>query len=207
MVRQKEVLSKDQVQKLIDNAPTFKMQLVVGTMVQTGMRVGELVNFKPDWIEASEKVIYVQDNEVPIKWSPKRDSKRRIPITDGLLKNLERLIGNRTTGYVFESQKRRATKSVGNGKVTRRTFGRYTYRSMIRKVNRISVEVLGHKTGTHIFRATYASHLVKAKLDLESIRKLLGHSEIKTTLLYIRALPDFNSWEEVRRVELMNLEI
>jgi len=50
MVKQKEVLSKNQVQALIDNADSFETQLMIITMVQTGMRVGELVNFKPNWI-------------------------------------------------------------------------------------------------------------------------------------------------------------
>jgi len=48
MVKQKEVLSKNQVQALIDNADSFETQLMIITMVQTGMRVGELVNFKPN---------------------------------------------------------------------------------------------------------------------------------------------------------------
>jgi len=34
----------------------------------------------------------------------------------------------------------------------------------------------------------------------------LGHSDIKTTLIYIRGLPDYNSWDTVRNMELMQLE-
>lgn len=153
-------------------------------------------------------LIYIQRNTTPIPWAPKRDSQRKVPITETLLMNLKRHLGNRKTGYIFQSQKQRSTiRRWDETILTRRTYGRYEYRSIVRKVNKIAIQVLGRSTGTHVFRATYASHLLKAKLDLESIRKLLGHSDIKTTLIYIRALPDYNSWDEVRRVELMELEL
>jgi len=207
MVKQKEVLSKSQVQRLIDGAGSFETQLMIATMVQTGMRVSELTNLKPKWINYQDKIIHIQGNDSPIKWKPKRDSERRVPVTDTLLKNLKRHLGHRKTGYVFQSQVKRATRKIGDKSVTKRTFSRYSYRSIIRKINDISRKILEKNIGTHIFRATYASYLLNAKLDLESIRKLLGHSDIKTTLLYIRGLPDYNSWDVVRNVELMNLEI
>ena len=48
MVKQKLVLSKTQIQSLIDNAESFETKLIIATLVKTGMRVGELVNFKPN---------------------------------------------------------------------------------------------------------------------------------------------------------------
>jgi len=192
---------KNQVEKLIDHADSFKTQLMIMFMVQSGMRVGELTNFKIEWINFESKSIYIQENETPVKWSPKRDSARRIPLSDQILKNLERQIGKRKLGYVFQSQKSKGKD--GN------TYRRYEYRSIGKKINNLFFEVFGKKKKrpTHIFRATYASHLLKEKVDLESIRKLLGHSDIRTTLLYIRNLPDFASWDLVKNVELMKLDI
>lgn len=178
---------------------------MIMTMVQTGMRVGELVNFKPNWINWQDKIIHIQKNTKPIKWTPKRESERKVPINDSILKILKRQISNRKTGYVFQSQKWKSTNIHGDRRITKRIYGCYTYGSIIRKINNISQKVLEKNIGTHIFRATYALHLLKAKLDLESIRKLLGHSDIKATLIYLRGLPDYNSWDEVRNVELMNL--
>ena len=142
-----------------------------------------------------------------MSWTPKRDSQRVVPISDGLIMNLKRHLGNRKSGYVFQSQKYRTTSNYNGKSVTRRTFGLYSYRSIIRKINAISQQIFGKNIGTHIFRASYASHLMRAKLDLESIRKLLGHSDIKTTLIYCRGLPDYNSWDDVRNVELMEINI
>ena len=41
----------------------------------------------------------------------------------------------------------------------------------------------------------------------EGIRKLLGHSDIKTTLLYIRSIPDFREWDKVRNMEFMQMDL
>jgi integrase len=69
------------------------------------------------------------------------------------------------------------------------------------------MKILGKKIGTHIFRHTYASYLMNDNVDLEKIRKLLGHSTSKTTLIYIQSLPDFSSWEKVRENDLLNIKI
>ena len=36
---------------------------------------------------------------------------------------------------------------------------------------------------------TYASHLLLADYDLQTIQKLLGHSDIKTTMIYLQTVP------------------
>jgi site-specific recombinase XerC len=36
---------------------------------------------------------------------------------------------------------------------------------------------------------TFASHLLLANYDLQAIQKLLGHSNIKTTMIYLQTVP------------------
>jgi integrase len=196
MGKQREVLTKNQVNKLLKQAPSFKLQLMIKTMVQTGMRVSELVNFKIEWINFEDKEIYIQKNAEPIEWSPKRDSIRKVPVNDELLNDLKRFIKNRKKGYVFQSQ-----KSVTNGS---RTHHRYSYRTIIRKVNNLAKKLFGKTIGTHIFRATYATYQRKLNFDYGDIKKLLGHSSVRTTELYVEDLPDLNLFERARKADIMN---
>ena len=207
LVKQKEVLTRTQIKEFIQKADSFETQLMILVMATTGMRVGELVNFKPNWIDFQEGSIRIQENKKPIAWKPKRESVRSVPISSNVSDNLKRHLKSRKTGYVFQSQKIKSYEVKNGKKVPKRTHRRYGYRTIIRRINKISQEVMGVDTGTHIFRATYASHLLANKISLEGIRKLLGHSDIKTTLLYIRSIPDFREWDKVRNMEFMQMDL
>ena len=41
------------------------------------------------------------------------------------------------------------------------------------------------KVTAHMFRHSYATHLLEEGLDIVSIKELLGHAHIETTLVYL----------------------
>jgi len=42
----------------------------------------------------------------------------------------------------------------------------------------------------HLLRHTYGSHLAMAGVDLPTIKELMGHSDISTTMIYAHLHPD-----------------
>ena len=59
------------------------------------------------------------------------------------------------------------------------------------KINKIG-RLAGFKNiSPHIFRHTFASRLVMSGVNLRTVQTLLGHSDIKTTMIYSHLAPDY----------------
>jgi len=158
-------LSEDECKKLLDMCNAWEHPIFY-TFLNTGMRKGELLNL--EWLDINfdrRKIrIIFKDG-----WSPKT-SEREIPINDGLLKLLEKLKDdNKKSSVVFHDG---SGQQIENNRLRKRLI------SLTKKCGFPDV------TKLHTLRHTFASHLVMKGVDLPTVKKLMGHADIQTTMIY-----------------------
>ena len=158
-------LSVDESKKLLANCGE-DLYPIFYTFLYTGMRKSELEYLEWDDIDFIRNKIKIQIKD---NWRPKT-SEREIPINNGLVDVLKKHKKNNKKGtYVFHDKE-------GN---------RIEPNSLRKKLIRITKKCgFPDVTKLHSLRHTFASHLVMKGVDLPTIKKLLGHSDIKTTMIY-----------------------
>jgi integrase len=162
-------LSEDECNQLLQNCGK-ELYPIFFTFLHTGLRLEELINLEWSDIDFRNKKIHVRSK---VDWIPKGKD-RELPITKRLQSILEQLKRRARGNYVFESP--------DGGKLKRKLR-----RDLIRIASKCGFPDV---TKIHSLRHTFASHLVMKGVDLPTVQKLLGHSDIKTTMVYAHLAPD-----------------
>ena len=108
-------------------------------------------------------------------WVPKT-SERDVPLNDDMIDLLSNIKSPnaRKKGFIFPGK---------NGE----TLKRKLRKDLVKIAKKAGIEDF---TRIHDLRHTFASHLVMSGVDLPTIQKLLGHSDIQTTMIYSHLAPD-----------------
>ncbi|MDC0535645.1 tyrosine-type recombinase/integrase [Francisellaceae bacterium] len=144
------------------------IQAIVSVAINTGMRRGEIFNLEWQDIDFFTKTITIQGG------TSKSGHTRQIPMNNACyatLKNWES--SNICEGIVFKSPKtgRRLDDIKGSIKTLFK-----------------QAEILNFRF--HDLRHTFASKLVMKGVDLNTVRELLGHSDLTMTLRYAHLAPE-----------------
>jgi integrase len=174
--RQKErLLTEEEEKRLLAACPAY-VRPIIETALNTGMRRGEIFNLEWKQVDLKERAIQV------VYTKSGRD--RIIPINDRMhrvLLNQKQLNGKSL--YVFPNSN------------TGRPF------TDIKKSFKCACENTGIKDlRFHDLRHTFASRLVRAGVDLITVRDLLGHFSVRVTQRYTHTGKD----QKQRAVDLLN---
>ncbi len=168
-----EVLTKEEVKRLIDSAPTKKSKLIIQFLYSTGLRVSELVNLKIKDIDLNEKIGKV------VKGKGSKD--RFFTLPDKLILEID--------SYIYENKERIYLFSSKDKPLTPRNI-----QKMIKNCARLAQ--INKKVTPHTLRHSYATHLLESGTDIRIIQTLLGHENLNTTQIYTHV-----STEELKKVK------
>jgi len=154
--------SKKDIKLLLDNTENIKHKAILTIIYSCGLRLSELINLKINDIQSPDKIIRINQR--------KGNKDRIISLPDKLLDILrEYYLIHKPTEYLFEGKK----------------GDRYSERS-VQLILKKSIAKAKIKTeGTvHTLRHSYATHLIQSGIDIRIVQELLGHENIKTTMIY-----------------------
>lgn len=152
------VLSKKEINKMINSLNNIKHRLVVMILYASGLRVSELANLKVNDINFIDNTIHIKNA---------KGKKDRITILSKKVKSLLKKYKIGKT-YVFETKnKKYSIKSV---------------QEIVKKAANLA-EIKKQVT-PHTLRHSFATHLLDQGMNIRHIQKLLGHSRLQTTQIY-----------------------
>ena len=162
------VLSQPEVKRLIEAAPNLLYRTVLMVLYSTGVRRTEASLLKVSDIDSDRRVIHVRQG----KGSRDRD----VPLTPKLLEALRQYWRwKKPQNYLFPSTPGHRGRE---GSISHKTIW-YACKIAAAKAG------IKKRIGPHTLRHSYATHLLEAGADLRTIQLLLGHQELKDTIIYL----------------------
>jgi integrase/recombinase XerD len=165
------VLSKLEVWQMMMHAPLLKHKILIALLYGCGLRCMEVRALQLKDIDYDRCVLHIKQSK------GKKD--RIVPLSQHLIRGLHKYIAaEQPQHYLF------------NGAPGEQTGGDFDSRYSQRGVQ-WAVKEAAKRAGirkdicVHTLRHTYATHLLEDGLDILTLKELLGHESIETTMEYL----------------------
>lgn len=170
-------LTEEEVLDLIQSAKQENQRLytLLELVYASGLRVSELVGLPLTAFNPAEKHLFVVG---------KGSKERVVPLNENACLALERWMEEREKKLKRPSRWLFPSRLSKSGHLTRGAF----FKELKKLAEEIGLNP--EKVFPHVFRHSFASHLVAHEADLRSVQKMLGHADIATTEIYTHILPD-----------------
>jgi site-specific recombinase XerD len=158
------VLSRVEVSQLLALVAPPLERLILQTTYACGLRASEVLGLRVADIDSSRLLLAVRHG--------KGGKDRHVPLSPALLTALRgHWQQRRPTTWLFAGQTPTGQRSLGT----------------LQRVCRRAVVVAGFtkKVSLHTLRHSYATHLLEAGVDVVTIQRLLGHTDLQTTARYL----------------------
>lgn len=201
------VLTTDEIQMMLDELDGNHL-LMAQIMYGAGLRVSEVVRLRVMNMDVARRTITVvmgkgeKDRVLPMPRSIEKSVSRQMRRLKNLFEEdrknkvdqvyLPGAVGRKFSNmsqefswqYFFPSRK--LSKDPRSDKVRRHHLQESTIQDFVRDVaKRVGI----HKRVTpHVFRHSFATHLLEAGESIHRVQELLGHEDLKTTEIYLHLM-------------------
>lgn len=157
-----KALNLTEVKTLLDKTENLKHNTILKLIYGMGLRVSEIINLKIEHIDSKAMRVFIA------RGKGKKD--RYVNLPESILPQLREYYKTyKPKEYLFEGQ----------------YGGSYSVRSVQQIFNEaVKRANIIKKVGVHSLRHSFATHLLENGTDIRFIQDLLGHNNIKTTLVY-----------------------
>lgn len=164
------VLSRQEVKAIIKAATLLKHRLLVSLLYGCGLRCGEVRSILIKDIDLDRSMLLVRQG--------KGRKDRYIPLGKLLVRGISRYIeAENPETYLFTG-----SLSTSDPK----TDPCYSQRGVQWAIKTLSKKAgIRKEVNVHTLRHSYATHLLEEGMDIVSVKELLGHSHIETTMVYL----------------------
>ena len=160
-----EVLSKEEVKKIIDSCDNDKSRLMLSFLYSTGLRVSELVHMKVEDVNLEEHTGWVRKG---------KGSKDRLFImSESLAQEIKEYLKEKPGAFLFSKEKALTTRNIQ--KIIKSTSKRAG---------------ISKRVTPHTLRHSFATHLLEQGTDIRIIQAMLGHASLSTTQIYTHISSD-----------------
>jgi len=176
------VVSQSEQRKYLSKANPL-LRDVATVMIETGMRAEEVFTIRKENVHLTQGYVFVPTGKT-------RFARRNVLLTDSAQSVLRRRVRAAKGSFVFPS--------------------RYDHSKPLTSVKKAHAEALRDakiklRFRVYDLRHTFGSRSAMAGVDLPTLKELMGHSDISTTMRYIHPTPE-HKLEALKKLEKFNGE-
>ena len=156
------MFAEEEIKKMIEACQNLKHRSMLCLAYAAGLRVSEIVNMKLKDIDSKRMVIMIRQS--------KGRKDRQVMLSPKLLELLREYFKQyRPKQWLFEGQ----------------GVEQYSIRSIQKVINTAKTKAgINRKGSIHALRHSFATHLLESGTDILSIKELLVHNSLITTMTY-----------------------